>query len=241
MSKNQNDQRPFCFRQFSLYHHQSTMKVGMDSILLGVWTQLNLKDKVLDIGTGSGIISLLLASRGAGSIIAIDIDEPSINEALINFNSSPWRSLLNAKHQRLQDFVLDHPTKFDLIISNPPFFLQGVLSASERQSNARHARSLSYTELVYSVCKLLSKSGIFSVVLPYNTAGYFVELCRKNDLYLKRKMLIFPRRGATPNRINMEFSFQRELHIQMDMLNIREENNDYTNEYVLMTKEYYLW
>ncbi len=240
MSRHESDQRPFSFRQFSLHHHQSTMKVGMDAIILGVWTGISKQAHVLDIGTGSGIISLILASRGVNSIVAIDIDKPSVDESNQNFAKSLWASQLNAQNTSLQEFMLSAQKKFDLIISNPPFFLDGVLSASERLSYARHAKSLTYRDLVEGVNILLTDEGVFSVVLPYKTAQDFITVANEYKLYIKRKMIIFPRRGMTPNRINMEFSKNPLHNPKLEMLSIREESNEFSNEYLQLTNAYYL-
>ena len=240
MSRNGSDQRPFSFRQFTLNHHESTMKVGMDAIILGIWTRVSKHANVLDIGTGSGIIALLLATRGAKSIVAIDIDKPSVEESNQNFANSTWASQMNAQNKSLQEFVLSAQNKYDLIISNPPFFLDGVLSASERQNYARHAKALTYRDLVEGVSKLLSEKGIFSVVLPYKTAQDFITIANEYKLYLNRKMIIFPRRGMTPNRINMEFSWIVYDNPLLEMLSIREENSEFSNEYLQLTNEYYL-
>jgi len=240
MSKKLTDQRPFSFRQFSLHHHQSTMKVGVDAILLAVWTRLSGKERVLEIGTGSGVIALLLASRGVQSVLAIDIDQPSVEEACRNFKQSEYSQQLTAIHVGLQEFSADEEQGFDLIISNPPFFDRGVVPRSERLGNARHTRTLSYAELLRGAKKHLSPEGILSVVLPYSVMTSFVELAVNHGLYLQRRLLIFPRRGMNPNRVNMEFSSQKAHSPITEMLPIREENNDFSREYLQYVDGYYL-
>lgn len=240
MSKKLTDQRPFTFKQFSLYHHQSTMKVGVDAILLAVWTRVAGMERVLEIGTGSGVIALLLASRGVQSVLAIDIDQPSVEEASQNFIQSPYSEQLSARHIGLQDLTCEEKNQFDLIISNPPFFDRGVAPRSERLSNARHTRTLSYNELLRGAAHHLRQEGIFSVVLPYSSMSNFIELAVGQGLYLQRRLLIFPRRGLIPNRVNMEFSFQINPSPITEMLPIREENNQFSGEYLEYVDGYYL-
>jgi len=240
MSKKLTDQRPFSFKQFSLYHHQSTMKVGVDAILLAVWTRAVGTERVLEVGTGSGVIALLLASRGIRSVVAIDIDQLSVEEASQNFLQSAFSEQLTAIHCGLQEFTRSEEDKFDLIISNPPFFDRGVVPQSERLGNARHTRTLSYTELLHGAKKHLSPQGILSVVLPYSAMSKFMELAANQELYLRRRLLIFPRRGMNPNRVNMEFSLQKVGFPITEMLPIREENNEFSKEYLQYVEGYYL-
>ncbi len=240
MGKKLSDQRPFSFQQFSLHHHQSTMKVGVDAILLALWTSVTGTERVLDVGTGSGVIALLLASRGVQSVMAIDIDQPSIEEASQNFLQSAFSERLTAKYIGLQGFEPVHGEKFDLIISNPPFFDRGVVPRSERLGNARHTRTLSYKELLEGAEKHLKPEGIFSVVLPYFSMSNFIELAASQGLFLHRRLLIFPRRGMNPNRVNMEFSLQKVGFPITEMLPIREENDEFSKEYLQYVEGYYL-
>ena len=113
------DARPFHFKHFSLYHHRSTMKVGTDAVLLGRWVEVRATDYVLDIGTGCGILPLMLAQKGVAHVDAVDIDEASFEEAKTNFEASQWRDLLQAYCTNIVDFRTDK--RYDLIISNPPF------------------------------------------------------------------------------------------------------------------------
>ena len=115
-----NDTRPFHFKHFSLFHHRSTMKVGTDAILLGCWVEVRPTDVVLDIGTGCGLLPLMLAQKGVGQVDAVDIDAASIEEASVNFQASQWRDQLKAYCTDIVDFQTEK--RYDLIVSNPPFF-----------------------------------------------------------------------------------------------------------------------
>lgn len=240
MSKNTHDNRPFSFKQFSLNHHQSTMKVGVDAVLLGIWTDISGVNKALDVGTGAGVISMLLASRGVNSIDAIDIDLMSVNESRQNFENSPFRNQIQVFNQGLGEFEKHHDCHYDLLVSNPPFFIQGLLASTERVSNARHTKTLTHLDLIQSAKKMLTSNGRLSVVLPYSISADFTQQACASGLYLNRKLHIFPRRGLTPNRINMEFTLTKPIQISVEMLNIREENGSYTQQFLQLTNDYYL-
>lgn len=234
------DTRPFKFKAFSLFHHRSSMKVGSDAIILGIWTNVDKTKKVLDVGCGSGIISLLLASRSSAIIDAIDIDDQSIEESTHNFGQSPFSNRLNAKLIDFKNFMSVGEQNYDLIISNPPFFTNDLLSAEIRKTKARHSVSLNYDELCAGSNKLLTKSGRLSVVIPYFKHKEFVEIAKKNSLFLNRKLLIFPKRGSSPNRVNMEFSKTNMSGIVNEYFIIREENNNFTAQYHEWLNDYYL-
>ncbi|MFA5417536.1 MAG: methyltransferase [Bacteroidales bacterium] len=240
MSKHLSDTRPFRFKQFSLNHHQSTMKVGIDATLLGIWADISGVTRVLDVGTGSGVIALLIAGRASLSVDAIDIDDKSIDEARANFSSSPYSELLTAYHLSLQEYSHQHENKYDLIVSNPPFFTDGFPVADTRINNARHTKTLSHFELTKGVRQLLNLGGRFCVVIPYAVSKEFTAAAQKNGLFPIRQMLVFPRRGLSPNRIYLEFSHEQSFGLKTEMLSIREENGNYSREFRQIVSEYYL-
>ncbi|PLX07187.1 MAG: hypothetical protein C0598_13365 [Marinilabiliales bacterium] len=160
------DMRPFHFKPFSLFHHRSTMKTGSDAIILGIWTNLNNTNKIIDVGCGSGIISLLLASRSNAKIDAIDIDVDSVEEANNNFLNSDFSSRLKAYNCNFNDWSVDDD--YDLVVSNPPFFTNDLKSSNLRKTNARHTISLNYNDLCLGANRLLNDKGRLCVVIPYN-------------------------------------------------------------------------
>ncbi len=234
------DTRPFNFKAFSLFHHRSTMKVGSDAILLAIWTNLENVKQVLDVGCGSGIISMLIASRSSAKIDAIDIDDPSIAESTDNFSKSPFSKRLNAEHIDFNKFTSVNKESYDLVISNPPFFTADLLSSDIRKTKARHNISLNYNDLCAGSYNLLKTSGRFSVVIPYFKHQEFIKIANENSLCLKRKLLIFPKRGSSPNRVNMEFSKTNSSSIVNEYFIIREENNNFTAQYHEWLTDYYL-
>ena len=180
------DLRPFHFKHFSLFHHLSTMKVGTDAILLGRWVEVRTSNVVLDIGTGCGLLPLMLSQKGVAHVDAVDIDSASIEEATVNFEASQWRDKLKAYCTDIVDFTTE--TKYDLIISNPPFFNRFSKCDSERKSRARHNDAgLSYTTICQEVCRLMKPDGRLSVVLPFDVMQEFLKTAEGFSLYLHRR------------------------------------------------------
>jgi tRNA1Val (adenine37-N6)-methyltransferase len=216
------------------------MKVGTDAMLLGVWADVENVKSILDIGTGCGIIGLLLAARSRAEITAIDIDVDSIAEAQENFKLSPFSDRINAIHIDLNDFSLNPIQLFDLIVSNPPFFINDLRPDDEKRKKARHSDYLTYKQLCEKVYKLLSMKGRFCVVLPYEESRKFVEVAKKNSLFPKKQFVIFPRKGMLPNRVNIEFTKEPANETCSEKFSIRNSKDEFTKQYIDFLKDYYL-
>ena len=240
MSKKLFDTRPFHLKPFSLQHHCSTMKVGTDAMILGTWTSVKNINSILDIGTGCGIISLLLATRSKAKIVAIDIDEDSIVEASENFKLSPFNERMQTLKADLNDFSKISNQQFDLIVSNPPFFVNDLKPEDEKRKKARHSDSLTYNQLTEAVVKLLAPEGNFSIVLPYEVSRLFIKIANKNGLYQKRQLIIFSKEGMLPNRTNIEFSKKPSLEIHSEKFTIRNSEGEFTRQYIDLLKDFYL-
>lgn len=239
MSK-QADKRPFHLKQFSLLHHRSTMKVGTDALLLGIWAEVNSTQRILDVGSGCGILSLLMAARTNAFIDAVEIDEASWVEAQRNFSASVFAKRLNAIHADFRKYAENTSLKYDLIISNPPFFINDMRSAEATRSNARHGDSLNYTELCKGVLGLLAENGRLCLVLPYDESKAFLSIASATGLKVSRKLIIFPKRGLQPNRINLELSLMPDTEEKHEVFVIREESNAFTDQYIRFFKDYLL-
>lgn len=233
------DTRPFHFKHFSLYHHRSTMKVGTDAILLGRWVEVNPTDVVLDIGTGCGLLPLMLAQKGVSQVDAVDIDQASIEEASVNFAASQWCNQLRAY---CVDIAVFQPGKqYDHIVSNPPFFNRFSKCESERKSRARHNdMGLSHESLCASVCRLLQHGGRFSLVLPSTESVAFLKAAGKSGLHLHRKLNIIPMEGKDPNRVNLELRLIQSEHLIMENLTLRNADGYFTEEYHNYLRDFYL-
>ena len=231
----------FTFKQFSVNQDRCAMKIGTDGVLLGAWTPIiNNPYNVLDIGAGTGILSLMLAQRSnAEQIDAIEIDEDAYEQCVENFEASPWGDKLFCFHAGLDEFVDEPEDEYDLIISNPPFYTDDYKSDNTSRDLARFEDALPFEELIEAAALLLSDNGIFSVIIPYKEEERFVSLCKELDLFplkitrvkgtptseIKRSLLAFCRMEQTP---------------LIDELIIEISRHNYTPEYIELTKEFYL-
>ena len=233
------DVRPFHFKHFSLFHHRSTMKVGTDAILLGRWVEVKPTDVVLDIGTGCGLLPLMLSQKGVSQVDAVDIDKASVEEATINFEASQWREHLKAYHSDIVDYQTEE--KYDLIVSNPPFFNRFSKCDSERKSRARHNDAgLSYATICREVCRLMKPEGRLALVLPLDVSMDFLNTAEQYGLYLHKRMTIIPIAGKEPNRVNLELGFVKPENVLEETFVIRDADNRFTSQYNEFLKDYYL-
>ena len=233
------DARPFHFKHFSLYHHRSTMKVGTDAILLGRWTEVKPTDVVLDVGTGCGLLPLMLSQKGVAHVDAVDIDKASIEEATINFEASQWRDHLKTFCVDIVDFQTDK--KYDLIVSNPPYFNRFSKCDSERKSRARHNDAgLSYATICQEVGRLMRPDGRFALVLPADVSMEFLDTAERYGLYLHKRMIIVPIAGKETNRVNLELGFEKSDNMFEETFVIRDADKRFTAQYNEFLKDYYL-
>ena len=155
----------FTFKQFHIDHSRCAMKVGTDGVLLGAWARVDGTRRILDIGTGTGVIALQMAQRNSeAQIFAVEIDETASCRARANFDMSPWAERLEVECCAAQEF--NHTEKFDLIISNPPYFVDSLLPPDAKRSTARHTHDLSFEALDEAVSRLLAENGRFAMILP---------------------------------------------------------------------------
>jgi len=230
---------PFRFKQFSVSDDKSAMKVGTDAVLLGVSTDICKAGTILDVGTGCGVIALILAQRSDVKIEAIDIDKSSIEDAMDNFNKSPWSGRLKAFHTSLQDYANESKFAYDLIVSNPPFFENSLESPDVKKKLSKHSDTLSHSELITSVARLLSPNGKFEVILPFTEREKFVNLALIENLFCSREILISPKMGKNPNRIILQFNREKSKRKILELM-VRNQDNSFTEEYISLTKDFYL-
>lgn len=178
----------FRFKQFTVHQDKSAMKVCTDACLFGAWVASKTSaEKMLDIGAGTGLLSLMLAQKSVARIEAVEIDEHAFGQSQENFNASPWRERLKVFHSPVQAF---NNGKYDLIISNPPFYSNDLKSADSKRNLAFHSEALSLEDLMVSVKQLLAEPGSFAILLPFHRATYFENLAAKHGLYLHEKVLV---------------------------------------------------
>lgn len=231
----------FQFKKFTIYHDKCAMKVGTDAVLLGAWTDTFQCKRILDIGTGTGIISLMLAQRSFAEIDAIDIDKDACIQATENVIASPFVERIKVMHSSCTDFVMSNPQKkYDLIVSNPPYFINSLKCPDNKRAVARHTDTLRLTDLIREACTLLSSTGRIALVLPHEQLKEIRELASINHLYIHRQTDVIPTPGASPKRLLIELSVTEENTKKRDTLIIEEARHQYTPEYITLTKEFYL-
>lgn len=230
----------FTFKQFVVRDDKSSMKVGTDAVILGSWVNTNLAKTILDIGTGSGIIALMMAQRSSAAIDAIDIDPASAEQAKQNFEASEWNVRLSIFHCSLQEYKKKQEKKYDLIITNPPYFNDSLHSPDKNRNIARHNNKLSFEELIICVNDLLSQDGRFALILPVIENTKFREKAFVYGLFPLQELFVYPKKGKEVNRICTEFSFKRSLTVEKNSLTIRNDDNTFTPDYIDLTKEFYL-
>lgn len=216
------------------------MKIGTDGVLLGAWVETEDVWSALDIGTGTGVIAIMVAQRAAGaSVKAVEIDRESFEQARQNMNRSPWAERLEVVHVPVQDFARSSKEKFDLIVSNPPFFTGGTFSHNQDRNEVRHTIKLPHGDLLAAVRNLLSPGGKFGVVLPVIEGLRFVELAASYHLYCVRQTEVRPKASKPVERLLLQFAWKPGL-LTKDSLVIQEESGEWTKEYRSMTREFYL-
>jgi tRNA1Val (adenine37-N6)-methyltransferase len=226
----------FKFQKFSIIQEKSAMKVGTDGVLLGSWVSCKRSNKILDIGCGTGLIALMLAQRNLkSSITAIEIDKIASKEAQLNINNSDWKERVNIKNTSLQNFTTK--IKFDLIVSNPPFFASN--RSKDRRDIARHANKLSFEELIQNASGLLLESGTLSVVIPKKSESYFCEIAKSYSLFCNRVCYIKGNEISEVKRVMIEFSFIKSK-IKTEKLTIERSRHQYTNDYINLCQGFYL-
>jgi len=231
-------EKTFRFKKFSVLNDKTAMKVGTDGVLLGAWCSVDGDSRVLDVGTGCGLIALMIAQRNAKAIIeGIDIESNAIDEAQLNFSNSPWSSRMSAKLFDFNEFENDRI--YDLIVSNPPFFTNGVLPPQQSRNHARHSTTLTLESLIDKSSKLLLPSGVLSFITPadleYNVRKSAVEC----SMSVKRMTRVIPVDGNECKRVLWELCLG-DAQEQENTLIIENPNREYTEEYKKLTCDFYL-
>lgn len=229
----------FRFKMFTINQDKCAMKVGTDSILLGAWVNCENANNVLDVGTGTGVLALQIAQRSKAKITGIEIDLNSANQAKENIEISPWHDRIRIIHTSLQEFN-SNGNKFDLIISNPPFFQNSLQAPDVSRTNARHNLSLNPDDFIVSTKLLLSDNGILALIWPLEEGERFILRANENNLYCHRKAYVKPNPVKKPHRILMEFVFNKCITQTEEIAIENGTRHQYTEEYKKLTKPFYL-
>jgi len=229
----------FRFIQFEVEHTLSTMKVGADAVLLGALAEVENTRNILDIGTGCGIIALMLAQRSNAQIDAIDIDENSVREAERNFAKSPWNDRLKVIPTSLADFSKSCQQQYDLVVSNPPFFQSDLLPDSGKLRIAKHATTLNFDTFIKDVKKIMADFGRLTVILPVKEATFFTKKCLSENLFLTSAFQIIPRADKAPNRLILNYSKIKTDSPLNSSLTVRDETGQYSQGYKNLTSPFH--
>lgn len=228
--------KSFKFKQFEIRQSKNVFRVGTDGVLLGSLATVDQASKVLEIGTGTGFISLMLAQRNPhAEFLGIDINQEAVELTKINFENSAFQSRLK---NILQDFkTFETEEKFDLIVSNPPYFEE---SGSDKDKIARQTVELNFSQLIAKSSKLLSEKGMLSVIIPVEAGNDFIEIARKNHLFLNRQVNIQGIEHSKVKRLILEFSCIEKACEVLDFV-IEKSPRKYSDQYLELTKEFHVF
>lgn len=228
----------FQFKQFTVYHDRCAMKVGTDGVLLGAWADCSDAGRILDVGTGSGLIALMLAQRSGAYIDALDIEENAFSQAKSNFQKSPFAHLLTPFHADFLHYQTN--VKYDLIVSNPPYFTHSLLSTDQSRNIARHTGHLTLAAFIQTAHTLLSSSGKIALILPATLYDEIQSVALVNGLHLTKKYLVCPVKNKPPKRILVEYA-QRESPTLENILYIEESRHIYSQTFIELVRDFYLY
>lgn len=216
------------------------MKVGSDGVLLGAWVNIVDATRILDVGTGSGLIALMMAQRSLAAIHAIDIDKDAVLQAQINCNASPWAERLTVFQTDFTQYAVNDGLTYDLIVSNPPFFNNSLKNPNALRTLARHTDTLPHADLIDNSLRLLSDVGRIAIILPVSEGLACADYATGKGLFLSRKTWVLPKPDMPPKRLLLEFS-NFTVDLLEDTITIEDEQrNVFTDEYKLLLKDYFL-
>ena len=230
----------FKFKQFTVHQEHAPFKITTDSVMLGAWSNFEGAKNIIDIGAGTGILSLMAAKRTEAQVVAIEPDAGSFMQAGLNFSGSPWHNRITLIKTRVQDYFPATGLLFDCVITNPPFFVDSLPNPDPGKATARHSLNLSHRELLEAALRLMTPSGTLQMVLPVNEAGQFIEMSASVGLYCQRKLIVKPTPATPPSRVLMTLCREQRLVEEATIVIEKEGRHHYSDEYVSLTKEFYL-
>ena len=228
----------FTFKQFHVQHDRCAMKVGTDGVLLGCWTDVPAEGSVLDIGTGSGLIALMVAQRTQAQIDAIDIASDAYEQACINFAQSPWNERIKPHIASIQEWKTQE--QYDLIISNPPYFNNSLKNPDKGRELARHTDSLSYADLFAHSARLLKDEGRLSIILPAEAESEACNLARTYGLSLTRVTRVYSKESKPARRVLLSWTKKADCVVQEDILVLENAEGGRSAQYQELAKDFYL-
>ncbi len=229
----------FSFKQFTIYQDKSAFKVGTDGVLLGASADVKGVKRILDIGSGTGLIAIMLAQRCDAEIVAIEPDHESYIQACDNVSLCKWSSRIKVENTDLQQYY-PGKEKFDLIVSNPPYFSDSLKNPDTRKSSSRHNDSLTSAEILEGVSRLLNEEGRLQLIMPYVEGNIFIASAHKFGLYCNNILKIKPLPAAEIRRLILTFSRHQIIPSEKFLTIEHCRRHEFTEEYINLTKEFYL-
>jgi tRNA1Val (adenine37-N6)-methyltransferase len=232
----------FQFKQFTVEQDRCAMKIGTDGVLLGAWVPVEQNPfSILDIGTGTGIIALMLAQRStAQQIDALEIDEQAYEQATDNLENSPWNDRLFCFHAGLDEFMEEPEDEYDLIVSNPPFYAEDYKTNNDQRDLARFQDALPFEDLIEAADLLLSENGILAVIIPFKEEDRFLAIAKEFELYPTKITRVKGTPTAEIKRSLLALSRNKTTLFSIDELTIEIGRHEYTPEYIALTQDFYL-
>lgn len=227
----------FEFKKFKVWQDKCAMKVGTDGVLLGAWTDVHGAKRMLDVGTGTGLVALMLAQRSQAAVVAVELDAAAALQAAENIKASPWPERIEVVQADFKTFETDR--RFDVIVSNPPYFIDSLLSPNDARTLARHAGELTYGELLHGVSRLLTPDGVFSVIIPADVSETLTGMAANVGLHPVKRTDIITAPGKLPKRCLLAFGFG-DTTCTTDNLLIETARHCYSAKYIALTKDFYL-
>jgi tRNA1Val (adenine37-N6)-methyltransferase len=229
----------FRFKQFIVHQDRCAMKVGTDGVLLGAWTNAELAKKVLDVGTGTGLLAMMLLQRyPLLALDAIEIDELACEQAIENVQNSPWKDKIRVFQTSYQNFASSE--KYDLIVSNPPYFTDSLKNPDDKRALARHNDSLSLYELFSKSKEILTSQGKLSIIYPSKEAYEWILEAKKMGFHCTRLTKVIPKVGANEKRLLIEFSMQEDVCKEDELIIETYNRHEYSEQFIELTKDFYL-
>lgn len=232
----------FTFKECFIAHDRCAMKVGTDGVMLGAWSPVSKARRVLDIGTGSGLLALMLAQRTPSTVTidAVELDEEAAAQAQENAQASPWADRITVHSADIRQWSKENTTRYDLIVSNPPYFDEGVKCATPERERARYTTTLDHQALLEIAATLITEEGFFCVVLPIEASDAFTAKALNLGWHLRLRTDVAETEGRLPHRVLLAFS-PRQCELFADRLVIRGPDQRYSDGYTALTEAFYVF
>jgi len=235
---NKKKYKPFEFKEFTIHQNNAAMKIGTDGILLGAWADLSDKKKGIDIGSGTGVISIMLCQRNEIlEIESIEVSKRAVLDAKKNIKNCKWNKRIKLKHADLKLFSTEN--KYDLIISNPPYFKKSLKPKDLDRLKARHENDLKLEDILKFSNQNLTKDGSLNIILPFEQKKEAIEFAKKHGLNAIRECSVYPKPNKAPHRLLIELSKTKKTLESQSLIIENDGRHNYTDNYKKLTREFY--